>query len=171
MRKTPTLLTSAAVALLILTGCGGSSDGDSGAEDSATGGSTTGGGEAVLSTTTSDFGDIVVDSTGRTVYVFDRDMPGSGKSACTGQCLENWPPVTSESDTPTVDGVSGDVGTIEWDDGTLQVTLDGWPLYTFADDAKAGDTAGQGVQGVWWIVDPSGVKVTDTGGASGAPGY
>ena len=171
MRKTSTLLTSAAVALLILTGCGGSSDGDSGAEGPATGGSTTGGEEAVLSTTTSRFGDIVVDSTGRTVYVFDRDMPGSGKSACAGQCLENWPPVTSESDTPTVDGVSGDVGTIEWDDGTLQVTLDGWPLYTFAGDAKAGDTAGQGVQGVWWIVDPSGVKVTDTGGASGAPGY
>lgn len=158
--------------VLLVTGCG-SDDGDSAGAppDEATATAE----DAVLGTADSDLGEIVVDGQGRTVYVFDRDTAGAESSACTGQCLENWPPVTSETADPPVDGVTGDVGTIEWDDGTLQVTLEGWPLYLFAGDAEPGDTAGQGVQGVWWVVGPDGARIGQTsapeGGSSPTPGY
>jgi predicted lipoprotein with Yx(FWY)xxD motif len=68
--------------------------------------------------------------------------------------------VSAEADDPAVEGVSGDVATIERDDGTRQVTLDGLPLYTYVGDADPGDVTGQGVQEVWWVVSPDGAKVT-----------
>lgn len=145
-----------AVSLLAVTGCG-SSGGETAGEAPA--GSADAG--AVLTTADSDLGEIVVDAEGRTVYVFDRDTAGSGASACEGSCLEAWPAVTTDDEEPRVDGVSGDVGTIERDDGTVQVTLGGRPLYTYAGDADAGDVTGQGVQGVWWVVSPDGAAVSD----------
>lgn len=150
-------------ALLLLAGCGDSSGAD---ESAGNGGAAPA--DAVLATADSEFGEIVVDAEGRTVYVFDRDTAGSGSSACTGQCLENWPAVTADEDAPTVDGVSGEVGTIERDDGTTQVTLEGLPLYTYVGDTGAGDVSGQGVQDVWWVVGPDGAKIT---GAAPAPAY
>jgi predicted lipoprotein with Yx(FWY)xxD motif len=163
--------------LLTLAGCGSSTDGGStatGGSPSASGGASS----AALSTSDSDLGRIVVDSRGRTVYVFDKDVAGSGTSACTGTCAENWPAVTTDTAEPAVDGVSGDVGTIGRDDGTMQVTLGGLPLYTFAGDSDAGEVAGQGVQGSWWVVDAEGAEVTDAPPASkpsseppAVPGY
>ncbi len=79
-----------------------------------------------------------------TAYVFDKDTAGSGKSACTGACAEEWPAITTSSDTPKVDGVKGEVGTITGTGGAKQVTLEGMPLYTYHDDSEAGDTNGQG---------------------------
>jgi predicted lipoprotein with Yx(FWY)xxD motif len=75
--------------------------------------------------------------------------------------------VTAESDSPAVDGVTGHVGTITRDDGTRQVTLNGLPLYTFAGDAAAGDTTGQGKQGFWWAVATDGTKAAGPSPASG----
>jgi predicted lipoprotein with Yx(FWY)xxD motif len=114
-----------------------------------------------------------VDGDGMTVYVFDHDTQGSGASSCSGQCLQAWPPVVAESADPAVHGVAGEVGTITRDDGTLQVTLDGWPLYRWQGDAEPGDTTGQGVQGVWWVVDPDGARIMATAApdTSDAPGY
>jgi predicted lipoprotein with Yx(FWY)xxD motif len=154
-----------AAGVLSLTACGSSG------EDSGT--ATTSGpaaSNAVLATGESDLGEIVVDGEGLTVYVFDRDTAGSGESACAGQCLDNWPPVTADSADPAVDGVSGEVGTIERDDGTLQVTLDGLPLYLYAGDAAAGDVTGQGVQQIWWVVAPDGAKITGAPAPAG-PAY
>ena len=63
-------------------------------------------------------------------------------------------------------------GTITWDDGTMQVTLGGMPLYTFSGDSDAGDVTGQGVQDVWWAVAPDGTKVTGTASEPAPlPGY
>ena len=114
---------------------------------------------------------IVVDGDGMTVYVFDKDTPGSGTSACSGGCLQAWPPVVADSESPTVEGVSGEVGTITRDDGTLQVTLEGYPLYLWQNDTAPGDTTGQGVQGVWWVVTPDGTKVTATPAPAASAGY
>jgi predicted lipoprotein with Yx(FWY)xxD motif len=57
--------------------------------------------------------------------------------------------------------VTGDVDTITGTDGSTQVTLDGWPLYYFAGDSAAGDTSGQGVDDVWWVVGADGEKITE----------
>ena len=163
LRSLPLLVSG----LLLLAGCG-----DSSGESGASGGAPADGGssasDAVLTTADSEFGEIVVDAEGRTVYVFDRDTAGSGSSACTDQCLENWPAVVAGDADPAVHGVTGDVGTIERADGTMQVTLAGRPLYTYVGDGDAGDVTGQGVQDVWWVVGPDGTAVT---GAAPSPAY
>ncbi|UOY00325.1 COG4315 family predicted lipoprotein [Blastococcus sp. PRF04-17] len=154
--RTSILPTALAAGVLALGGCGSDTGGDAG-----TGTDTSVAAEdAVLSTADTELGEVVVDADGRTVYVFDKDTPGSGESACSGQCLEAWPPVTADTEEPAVDGVTGDVGTITRDDGTLQVTLDGSPLYLWQGDTAEGDVTGQGVQDVWWVVAPDGSKVT-----------
>jgi predicted lipoprotein with Yx(FWY)xxD motif len=165
--KTSTLAAALAAVVLGLGACGSDEPADDaspevGATDDAPAG------EAVLSTADSEFGEIVVDGEGMTVYVFDKDTAGSGESACADQCLADWPPVTADAETPAVDGVSGEVGTITRDDGRMQVTLEGLPLYTFAGDSASGDTAGHGVQDVWWVVTPDGAKAT---GAPSMQGY
>lgn len=113
----------------------------------------------VLSTASSSLGTIVVDSTGRTVYVFDNDTANSGKSACEGNCSATWPAVTTTG-TPTATGVTGTLGTITLPDGAKQVTLNGLPLYRYAPDSAAGDVNGQGVGGIWWVVGANGAKIT-----------
>jgi predicted lipoprotein with Yx(FWY)xxD motif len=125
----------------------------------------------VLATADSDLGTIVVDASFRTVYYFDEDTAGSGTSACSGDCLEKWPPVTADAGSPEVDGVTGDVATITRDDGTTQLTLDGRPLYPSAGDGAPGDVNGQGVGGVWWVVSPDGAAIKAAPPAPGAPAY
>ncbi len=148
------------LAVLALTACGGSdSSGDIPAKGSAVGASE------------SSLGKIVVDGKGMTAYVFDKDTPGSGKSACTDACAGEWPAITSSSDKPKVDGVTGEVATIAGADGAKQVTLEGMPLYTYADDSDVGDTQGQGKGGIWWVVSPAGEKITETADTGGGGGY
>jgi predicted lipoprotein with Yx(FWY)xxD motif len=116
--------------------------------------------EAELMTVDSDLGEIVVDADGMTLYMFDSDTQGSGTSTCEGECLVNWPPVTTESaQAPAVRGISGEIGTITGTDGSTQVTLNGWPLYYFVGDAAAGETNGQGLGGVWWLLNPAGEEI------------
>ena len=118
-----------------------------------------------LMTAASSAGEIVVDAKGMSVYFFTKDVKDSGTSACTDACLAAWPPVTTAAETPQVEGVTGTVGTITTPDGAKQVTLNGLPLYYFAKDTKAGDILGQGVNGVWYLADPSGEMIRM--GASG----
>jgi len=169
MRTTSTLAAVLAAGVLVLGGCGSDDDpGGSPAADQtsrANGSSSspteTAPSEPLLSTAdTPEYGTIVTDGAGRTVYVFDQDVQGSGASSCSGQCLIAWPPVVAGSATPEVEGVTGEVGTITRDDGTLQVTVAGWPLYYWKDDTAPGDTTGQGVQDGWWVITPDGERVT-----------
>lgn len=115
--------------------------------------------EALLTTADSDLGEIVVDGEGMTVYMFDSDTQGGDASTCEGDCAANWPAVTADTDEPVVEGVTGEIGTITGVDGETQVTLNGWPLYTFAGDSAAGDVNGQGVNDVWWVLTPAGEKI------------
>ncbi len=118
-------------------------------------------GATMLMVADSDLGEIVVDGEGMTVYMFDNDTQGAGESVCEGQCATNWPAVTTDGEAPEVEGVTGEVGTIEGVDGATQVTLNGWPLYYFAGDSAAGDVAGQGVGGVWWVLSPAGERMAE----------
>lgn len=126
------------------------------AADSASAGAVT------VEVTSSDLGDILVDGEGVTLYVFDNDTDEN--STCYDECEANWPPVTGEATA----GEGADeslLGTSERDDGTTQVTYAGHPLYYFAGDQSAGDTNGQGVGDVWWVVGPDGEGIT--GGGAG----
>jgi predicted lipoprotein with Yx(FWY)xxD motif len=115
---------------------------------------------AELSVAESKAGQIVVAGQGLSVYYFTKDTKDSGSSACTGDCLVAWPPVTSTTATPTVNGVTGKVGTIPTADGKMQITINGMPIYYYEKDKAAGDITGQGVGGVWYLVAPSGEMIT-----------
>lgn len=98
-------------------------------------------------------GEHLVDAEGRTLYVFTNDMPGM--SHCFDDCAANWPPYLVEGDELTAgEGITVELGTIDRGDGTLQATLNGWPLYYYAADQAAGDTSGEGVGGVWFVARP-----------------
>jgi predicted lipoprotein with Yx(FWY)xxD motif len=121
---------------------------------------------AGLSVADSKAGQIVVADKGLSVYYFTKDTKDSGTSACTGECLVAWPPVTTTTATPTVNGVTGKVGTIQTADGKMQVTINGMPIYYYAKDQAAGDITGQGVGGVWYLVAPSGEMIKTAAPAS-----
>jgi len=112
-----------------------------------------------LGVATTKLGEVVVDSKGMTLYYFTNDHQGTDTSACTAQCLTTWPIATTLNKEPVVEGVTGQVGTIQSPEGSLQLTLNGMPLYTFAQDAQPGDTAGQGMGGVWYAVAPDGTMI------------
>ncbi|MEV0680574.1 hypothetical protein AB0I60_29065 [Actinosynnema sp. NPDC050436] len=104
-------------------------------------------------------GDVVQDGDGRTLYRFDKDTPNPPKSACEGKCAETWPPLLAGGGTPALEGVDPTlVGTVKRADGTEQVTLAGWALYTYAKDEAPGQWKGQGVGGTWFVVRPDGKR-------------
>lgn len=123
------------------------------------------------------YGDILVDSDGMTLYMFDSDTQGAGASTCSGECARNWPPLTTDG-TPTAgDGVSAALSTFERENGDTQVAVAGWPLYYFAGDEAPGDANGQGLNDVWWVLAADGTPrrggtattatATDDGDAGG----
>lgn len=93
---------------------------------------------------------MLVGPNGMTLYTFDRDVTGSGKSVCNGPCATNWPPLMAAE----TDKASGDYTIITRDDGKKQWAMKGKPLYYWVKDTKAGDKTGDGVQNVWHIVKP-----------------
>ncbi|MDT0448589.1 hypothetical protein [Streptomyces hesseae] len=112
---------------------------------------------------------VVVNGAGFTLYRFDKDTANPSKSTCDGDCASTWPPVVVAPDGKIfLDGVDrSKVGTVKRDDGSLQVTVGGWPVYRFSKDTKPGETKGQGVGGTWFGVTPDGKKA---GGADGDTG-
>lgn len=101
-------------------------------------------------------GDYVTNEDGMALYVFLPDE-GSAGSACNGECAVNWPPVTGAVAAGA--GVTGEIGVVTRDDGTLQATLGGRPLYSFIGDEAAGDVNGQGLQGAWYLAAADGSPV------------
>ncbi|MBI4311389.1 MAG: hypothetical protein HY681_06370 [Chloroflexi bacterium] len=103
-------------------------------------------------------GDVLVDHSGRTLYLFTND--GSGTSACSDGCARAWPPVLTVGDPSAGAGANqGLLGTIQRSDGTKQVTYKGHPLYYFASDDKPGDAKGHKVGGVWFALNAAGDAV------------
>ena len=87
---------------------------------------------------------------GMTLYTFDKDATGSGKSVCNGPCAINWPPLAASS----TDRSGGDWTVITRDDGSKQWAWHGKPLYFWAKDQKPGDVTGDGFNKVWRAVRP-----------------
>ena len=89
------------------------------------------------------------------VYVFNKDTPGSGKSACDVTCSKIWRPLLLKvSDTVRVSGITGTFAQVTWSDGTVQVTYNGAPLYFSTNDHGAGDTNGVGLSDSWSVATP-----------------
>jgi predicted lipoprotein with Yx(FWY)xxD motif len=91
---------------------------------------------------------MLVDAKGMTLYTFDRDAAGSGKSVCNGDCAVKWPPVLAKAD----DKPSGDYTIVTRDDGKRQWAFKGKPLYTWPEDQEPGDKYGDNYNKVWHIV-------------------
>jgi predicted lipoprotein with Yx(FWY)xxD motif len=114
---------------------------------------------------TADFGPVLVDDEGFSLYLFMQDTQNSGTSTCTDAdgCATEWPPLVTDGDPVAGEGVDETLlGTITRDDGTVQVTYNGWPLYLFVDDTAPGDTTGQGLDdfgGLWFLVSPDGEPI------------
>lgn len=158
----------AIAASLLLAACGSSSNGTAGSAPVATNTAQTGSSTGVVLHTVSSptYGAILVDSQGMTLYHLSAEQ--GGRFICTSaSCVAIWHPLLASSGSPS--GVSA-LGTVRRPDGTLQVTYEGEPLYTFAQDHGAGETNGEGIRdvGTWSVVATGspGTSTTSTGGGS-----
>jgi predicted lipoprotein with Yx(FWY)xxD motif len=111
-------------------------------------------------------GTIVVDGKSHTLYLFEKDK--HGKSACSGACAQNWPPLLTKGKPKASGSVKASkLGTTKRSDGTTQVTYGGNPLYTFVlDKNKPGSTKGEGVDAFgaeWYVVGTNGKKIEKKG--------
>ena len=171
-----------ATVLVLLAACGGD-DGDetteaadtdstettgTTADDTTTTADDADGDGATVELATSDLGEILVDAEGRTLYLFTRDT--GPESTCEGDCASTWPPLTTDGEPTAGDGIDAELGTTTRPDGTEQVTIAGHPLYFFANDEAAGDTNGQGIGGVWYVVGPDGEAITGAADSAGEEG-
>jgi len=115
------------------------------------------GGDGSVVVASTDLGDILQDSGGRTLYLFNPDAQGD--STCYDDCADAWPAFVEEGSAG--EGVDASLlGTTTRTDGAVQVTYNGWPLYYFSGDAAPGDTNGQGLNDIWWVVDATGNAIT-----------
>ncbi len=113
---------------------------------------------ATVTVARSDLGEILADAKGRALYAFTVDK--GGNSACYQQCAKTWPALTVKGEPTVGEGLQASLlGTTTRTDGTTQVTYKAMPLYHFAGDAKPGDTKGQGLNKVWWVIAPDGSLV------------
>ena len=154
-------------ALLFLTGCANSSGPvvSSSATTSITSPSATSNpsgtgtsANVTLTTRETPLGRIIVGGNGRTVYYFTNDMRGSGKSSCMNDCRQKWLPVLVDGD-PVVEGITAKVGTITTPDGKKHLTIDDMPVYYWYLDKNPGDTFGQDVGKVWYVIAPNGMMM------------
>jgi predicted lipoprotein with Yx(FWY)xxD motif len=96
-------------------------------------------------------GTVLANSRGFTVYYYTVDKRGSGKSSCYGGCATIWPPVLGPVRFPAGVKLPGAVGYIKRTGGARQLTINGWPVYTYVGDKAPGQSNGQGVGGVWFV--------------------
>jgi predicted lipoprotein with Yx(FWY)xxD motif len=92
---------------------------------------------------------VLVGASDMTLYTFDRDPAGTGRSVCNGPCATNWPPLFADGGT-----AKGDWTIVRRDDGRTQWAYKGKPLYYWAKDQKPGDRTGDGFNGVWRVARP-----------------
>ena len=148
-------LTAVAVA-----GCGGSG---------ASAPTTANGQPATVGVENSGLGNILVDSQGRTLYLFQKDSGTT--SECTGACASNWPPLEPKASPTVGSGANASLlGTTTRSDGARQVTYSGHPLYLYRGDQKPGDTTGQGLVdfgAAWYALSPAGDQITGQASSAG----
>lgn len=184
MKRMTYALCLLATLALVVAGCGGGGDstGSGGAYSGKGGGGgtkpasetdessagrygagATGGDGIVSAAKVGDLGTIIVNSEGLTLYDFHKDKGGT--SACYGACAAAWPPLLTEGN-PQAQGAAerSQLGTTKRKDGTIQVTYNGWPLYTYVGDKGSGEANGNdfsqfGAQ--WYALQPDGEEPAD----------
>jgi predicted lipoprotein with Yx(FWY)xxD motif len=162
-------LAAAAVPLVTLAvaGCGSNNNTPTASVKPASGSS------ATVSVANTGLGKILVDSQGRTLYLFQKDT--GTKSTCSGGCATAWPPLRANGKPTAGGGAKASLlGTTPRSDGKPQVTYDGHPLYGYQGDTSAGDTNGQGINGFgapWYVLAPSGNEITTSSSSGGGNGY
>jgi predicted lipoprotein with Yx(FWY)xxD motif len=173
MKHNTTILIAAAAAVaivLVAAGCGTSSGGGGGGASYSVAPYRSISKTSAVSTTKigvakTSLGRILVDSKGRTLYLFEKDK--NHHSACYGQCAAYWPPLLSHGKPLARPGVRRSLlGTTRRANGTTQVTYGGHPLYRYSGDTKPGQTTGEGLHffgGGWDVVSPAGKKVESDG--------
>jgi predicted lipoprotein with Yx(FWY)xxD motif len=150
-----------------IAGCGGSGDSTSASGGSGSGSQQVSNAEdippiaTVSAVKVGNLGKVLVDSEGRTLYVFHKDkrsLYSAKSSACYGACAETWPPLLTGGETEAEKGASPTkLSTLKRKDGSLQVTYYGHPLYTYVEDKKPGEGNGNGVTafgGEWYALGP-----------------
>ena len=169
-RSKPITLLAGAAAIpltaLAIAACGGGGAATASPPKTSTGAS------ATVGVANTSLGSILVNSTGRTLYLFKADV--GTKSACSGACATAWPPLLATG-TPTAGTglTASKLGTITRAGGNHQVTYNGYPLYLFVKDQKPGQTTGQGVTAfgaAWFALTPSGNQASAPASSSGGGG-
>jgi predicted lipoprotein with Yx(FWY)xxD motif len=170
VRRITCAATLLVVLAIVVAGCG---DGGSAGGGYGGGGSTTssdetsaasgGPGGIVSAAQVGDLGTILVTSEGLTLYDFQKDE--GGMSACYGACAGAWPPLLTEGN-PQAQGAADRsmLGTTKRKDGTVQVTYNGWPLYTYAGDRAPGEANGNDIDqfgAEWYALQPNGREPED----------
>jgi len=169
-KRSITILSGAAVlvlAALAVAGCGGGSSKATGPPKASSGKT------ATVGVSNASLGNILVNSQGRTLYLFNRDS--GTMSECNGACAVNWPPLRVAGKPTLGRGAKASLAsTSTRSAGVRQVTYNGHPLYLFKGDSKPGDTNGEGLNafgGSWFAVSPAGNEVpapaASSGGGSG----
>jgi predicted lipoprotein with Yx(FWY)xxD motif len=175
MTRTRPVTFSSATALVLaafaVAGCG--SSGGTIANGSSAGPKTANGQSATVGVANESLGKILVDSQGRTLYLFLRDS--STKSTCTGACAAFWPPLRANGKPAVGSGASGSLlATTARPDGGPQMTYNGHPLYLYSADKKPGDTKGEGLTafgGSWFALTPAGAQLSGQASNPGGYGY
>lgn len=158
MRRTMALVVACA---LLLAACGGDEE-----EPSPGGGQDQPQEEeaaATVEVADSSLGDILADPEGNTLYMFVPDQEANGEPTCYDDCADAWPALEATGDLVAGEGLDQSLlASVERTDGTTQVTYNDLPLYYFSGDEAAGDTNGQGLQDVWYVVSPEGEPIQQT---------
>jgi predicted lipoprotein with Yx(FWY)xxD motif len=172
VKKTiPILAALALIGVLAMAGCGSSNNSSSSGSGGAYGGGEETTNKPAASTASSEgapitvgtatgVGKVLVDSNGLTLYYFQKDQ--NGESACYGACEQAWPPLRTEGAPQAGEGaMASKLGTTKRKDGTVQVTYNNWPLYTFVEDKKPGEDNGtdsKAFGATWYPLHPNGEK-------------
>jgi predicted lipoprotein with Yx(FWY)xxD motif len=182
MRRKISLLTLPALAVAIvalaIAGCGSGGNSVTASPSSTNAKASTSSGGATVGVRHGSIGTYLVDSQGRTLYLFEKDT--GTMSTCSGACASAWPPSTTNGHPNAGPGVKASLlGTTTRSDGSKELTYAGHPLYRYAGDASPGDTNGEGLSqfgGGWDVLSPSGHKIegdetasssTSNGGGNG----
>jgi predicted lipoprotein with Yx(FWY)xxD motif len=148
---------------LIVAGCGGGGTASAGPGYAAAGKPIISPQAGTIGTRQTNLGNVLADGQGRTLYLFEKDHGMS--SSCSGACASIWPPLTATGKPGAGAGLAASkIALIKRSDGTMQVTYGGHPLYTYAGDAKPGDTKGEGLNqfgAEWNVLAPNGSKIDD----------
>jgi predicted lipoprotein with Yx(FWY)xxD motif len=158
--KIPAILAVAATAVLTLSACGGNAAAPAAARQAGSSAGASG-----LHVASTSLGRVLVDASGRTVYLLTAD--GRNLSTCSSSCLQFWPAVTPG----THAGITAPVGATATPSGPMTATVAGHPVYTFSQDHAPGDVNGEGLQefgGTWYAVSATGTPV-QPGGSSSSP--